>query len=127
MKIYCAAVLLSTIVFHGSAVAQMAGADVQKAFTGKRISLSCSDGTQGSGAYRVTSGRGTISGTYTRPGTSQVKDTGTVRVEGDNLCLRFKLLGGGSENCFVVARTSARSFTFTVAGGLVQACTATIQ
>jgi hypothetical protein len=74
--------------------------EAQKALSGKRVALSCSDGTQGVGSYRPTTGGGALAdSSIPDPGMGRIKHTGLVRAQGDSLCLRFKTLDGGAENC----------------------------
>jgi hypothetical protein len=110
--------------FGGVAEAQMAGTDAQRALKGKRIALNCVDGTTGNATYR---GDGKIIGTYSLSGKPAVKDTGTVRAAGQQLCLKFNVIDDGAENCFGVSQTSARTFTFSAAGGSVPACNVAIR
>ena len=114
-------------LFEGSASAQesLSGADIQKALKDKRVSLSCIDGTQGSGRYTMQKNSGTITGSYARPPAPAVADAGQVRAQGDNLCLRFKLLNGGEERCFTVSEAGAGKFNFAVSG--VNACTVAVR
>ena len=118
-----AGMVLAAMLVASPAPAQNVGpADVQKALGGKRVSLSCADGTTGSGRYVMGRSVGTISGTYQRPDTGPLRDVGRVRAAGDQLCLQFKMLNGGQEACFGVRQESETLFTFTRLGGLVSAC-----
>jgi hypothetical protein len=117
-------VMASLFVFSGVAEGQMAGTDAQRALKGKRIALNCVDGTTGNAIYR---GDGKIVGTYSQSGKPAVKDTGTVRAAGQQPCLKFNVIDDGAENCFGVSQTSARTFTFSAAGGSVPACNVAIR
>lgn len=75
--IVCAIVLpISTVAF---AQTVMTAADIQQTLGGKRLSLSCIDGTNGSGIYIMGKNFGTIRGVYRLPGLAPVKDVGRVR------------------------------------------------
>ena len=65
---------------------------------------------------------GTITGSYKRPGGKLESDVGKVRAQGDQLCLTFKVLNNGEEQCFGVRSKAGGQFVFTAAGGLVEAC-----
>lgn len=118
-----AIILLSTITFSSAAFGQsLSAADIQKSLSGKRVSLSCIDGTRGSGRYTMARNFGTIRGKYQKPDGTSASDTGRVRAEGGQLCLTFKVLNGGQEQCFGVRSTGQGKFAFTAAGGLVTAC-----
>ncbi len=118
-----ASMVLFAMLTASPSVAQNVGpSEVQKALGGKRVSLSCADGTTGSGRYVMGRSVGTISGTYQRPDTGPLRDVGRVRAEGDQICLQFKMLNGGREACFGVRQESEKLFTFTRLGGLVNAC-----
>lgn len=100
----------------------LTGADIQKSLVNKRVSLTCVDGTQGSGRYTMAENFGTITGRHLRPGGKSEQDVGTVRAEGGRLCLTFKVLNGGREQCFGVRITESGHFAFTAVAGLVDAC-----
>ena len=106
----------------GACAAQQAlpGADVQKLLKNKRVSLACIDGTNGSGRYTMQKNSGTIQGSYTPPGRAAIADAGQVRAQGESLCLKFKMLNGGAEQCFDVSQTAPGRFNFAVSG--VNAC-----
>jgi hypothetical protein len=115
-----AAALLAASPVQAQRVLQ--GAELQRALTGKSLSLSCVDGTRGTGRYTMGPKFGTVSGTYQSADGRAMKDVGQVRASGDQLCLRFKMLNGGEENCFGVRESGKGQFVFTVAGGLVPVC-----
>ena len=121
-KFVALAAALST-GFAGFAYAQTAlsGADIQKTLKDKRVALACIDGTSGSGRYTMQKNSGTILGSYSKPGAAPVADVGQVRAQGNNLCLRFKLLNSGEEKCFDVSQTGPSRYSFSVSG--VNACT----
>jgi hypothetical protein len=96
--------------------------EIQKTLAGKRVSLSCVDGTRGSGRYTMAKNFGIITGTYQRPDGTSSKDTGRVRAEGNQLCLKFQKFNGGQEGCFGIVQRAPGSFQFTALGGLVKAC-----
>jgi hypothetical protein len=119
IAIICGLALLSS----SSAFAQsLTGADIQKSLVDKRVSLSCVDGTRGSGSYKMAKNFGIITGRYQRPGGQSEQDVGEVRAEGDQLCLTFKLLNDGREQCFGVRSTGNGRFAVTAVAGLVEAC-----
>lgn len=100
----------------------MTGADIQKALSDKTVRLSCVDGTSGSGRYTMGKNFGIITGTYSPRSGAPASDTGHVRADGDQLCLRFEKLNQGLESCFGVVQKGPGKFAFTVVGGLVTAC-----
>lgn len=97
-------------------------ADVQKSLSGKRVILSCIDGTRGSGRYTVASNIGTIRGKYQNPDGSVASGVGRVRPDGDQLCLTVKVLNDGQEQCFGVQLIGKGKYAFTAVAGLVTAC-----
>lgn len=116
-------VALATFGLGPSAFAQsLTAADIQKSLNGKKVTLSCIDGTRGSGRYTMAKNFGTIKGNYEKPDGSSASDTGRVRADGNQLCLTFKILNDGQEQCFGVRSTGQGRFAFTAAAGLVTAC-----
>jgi hypothetical protein len=105
-----------------SAQERLTAGAIQQSLADKRVSLSCIDGTTGSGRYVMARNFGTITGIYKRPGGESEKDVGRVRAEGDQLCLKFSILNNGEERCFSVRQQSKGRFAFTAFGGLVNAC-----
>lgn len=118
---YRAAVLLTLMTTAASAQQGLSGADIQKLLKNKRVSLSCIDGTSGAGKYTMARNFGLIKGNYTKAGAKPVSDTGIVRAQGNNLCVRFEVLNAGNENCFDVLQTGRGQFQFSFSG--VKACT----
>lgn len=116
-----AAALLSTAALAQSA---LSGADIQKMLKDKRVALNCVDGTSGSGRYTMAKNFGVIKGRYQRAGAKAASDTGVVRAQGNNLCVKFELLNGGNENCFDVAQTGKGKFEFSASG--IRACTISV-
>lgn len=115
--------IFSTLAFCSPALAQtLTASDIQKSLSGKRVTLSCIDGTRGSGRYIMGKNFGVIKGKYRRPDGSTKSDTGRVRAVGNQLCLTFEVLNDGQEQCFGVRSTGAGRFAFTAAAGLVTAC-----
>lgn len=118
-----AVLVFSMLGFSSAAYCQsLAAADIQKSLSGKRVTLSCIDGTRGSGRYIMAKNFGIIQGKYQKPDGSSASDTGRVRAEGNQLCLTFKVLNDGQEQCFGVRSTGEGQFAFTAAAGLVTAC-----
>lgn len=119
----CAAFLVACA---GTAKAEQAlsGADIQKALKDKSVSLSCIDGTNGSGHYTMQKNSGTITGSYAHPPAAPVADVGQVRAEGDSLCIQFKNLNAGAERCFGVSEAGPGKFSFSVSG--VNACAVSV-
>lgn len=123
-KFTAAFLAFSLVATIAVAQAALSGADIQKLLKDKRVALSCIDGTKGSGRYTMAKNFGIIKGRYQIAGSKPAADTGTVRAQGNNLCVRFQLLNGGNESCFDVARTGAGRFEFSASG--VRACTITV-
>ena len=121
LRAILAATLLSTAALAQTA---LSGADIQKMLKDKRVALDCIDGTSGSGRYTMAKNFGLIKGRYQLAGAKAATDTGVVRAQGNNLCVRFKLLNGGNESCFDVARTGAGKFEFSASG--IRACTISV-
>ncbi len=94
----------------------MKAADIQKMLQNKSIALTCKDGTNASGRYKMTKTAGVISGTYAKPGMQPMRDEGQVRAEGDNLCIRFKTLNNGDERCFGVTQVATNRYRLSVSG-----------
>jgi hypothetical protein len=118
-----AVLVLATLGVSSTAIAQqLTAADIQKSLSGKRVTLSCIDGSRGSGRYTMAKNFGTIQGKYQKPDGSSAADTGRVRAEGNQLCLTFKVLNDGQEQCFGARSTGQGKFAFTAAAGLVDAC-----
>ena len=119
-------VLLSASLLSTAALAQTAlnGADIQKMLKDKRVALDCIDGTSGSGRYTMAKNFGIITGQYKLAGAKPASDSGIVRAQGNNLCVKFKLLNGGNESCFDVAQTAKGKFEFSALG--VRACTISV-
>ena len=117
--------LFASLAATAHAQQAMSGADIQKALKDKRVALSCIDGTNGSGRYTMQKNSGTITGSYARPPDAPVADVGQVRAEGDNLCLRFKVLNAGAERCFGVSGAGPGKFNFSVSG--VNACSVSVR
>lgn len=114
---------LSILGFSSAAFGQsLTASDIQKSLSGKRVTLSCIDGTRGSGRYTMAKNFGIIQGKYQKPDGTVASDTGRVRADGDRLCLTFKVLNDGQEQCFGVRSTGEGQFAFTAAAGLVTAC-----
>ena len=100
---------------------QLTAADFQKAVKNKNVSLSCADGTNGSGKYTMPGRSGIIKGSYMRPGVAAMADVGQVSAQGESLCIKFKMLNGGDEKCFGVSQTGASTYKLSTAG--FTACT----
>ena len=115
-----ALLLAPSLATFAPAQEALSGAQVQAALKDKRVALTCLDGTNGSGRYTMAKNSGFIKGSYTRVGKPSAKDVGEVRAQGDQLCLRFKILNGGEESCFGVRANGAGRFQFVKAG--VTAC-----
>ena len=116
-------VSLAAIFCTPASAQSLSASDIQQSLSGKKVSLSCIDGTRGSGRYTMARNFGTISGRYQKPGSSSAEaDVGRVRAEGNRLCLTFKILNNGQEQCFSVRSTGQGKFAFTAAAGLVDAC-----
>ena len=94
----------------------ISAADFQKAAVNRRVSIACADGTNGAGRYTMPARTGRLAGTYTRASGEAAADTGSVRAEGANLCLRFKTLNDGAETCFGVSKTGARDYRLSSLG-----------
>lgn len=118
-----AVLVLAMLGFSSAAFGQtLAASDIQKSLIGKKVTLSCIDGTRGSGRYIKARNYGIIKGKYQKPDGSIASDTAKVRAEGNQLCLTFKRLNDGQERCFGVRSTGEGKFAFTAAAGLVTAC-----
>lgn len=115
-------VVALTLQSSGCLAQGLSAVDIQQSLSGKRVSLSCVDGTSGSGRYTMAENFGIITGSYKRPGADLANDVGRVRADGERLCLKFKLLNNGEEQCFGVRSTGGGRFAFTVGGGLIDAC-----
>ena len=118
---YRAAIFLTLSTTAAIAQQALSGADIQRMLKNKRVSLSCIDGTNGAGKYTMAKNFGLIKGNYTKSGAKPVSDTGIVRAQGNNLCVRFEILNAGNENCFDVFQTGRGQFQFSFSG--VKACT----
>lgn len=103
----------------------MPASAIQKMLGGKRVTLTCIDGTSGRGRYVMARNFGTIAGTYQRPGRGPENDVGRVRANGDQLCLKFRALNGGQDRCFNVRQETESTFAFTALGGIVRVCEVT--
>src|ERR1700712_746647 len=105
------ALVLAIVGFSSGACAQeLTAGDIQKSLSGKRVTLSCIDGTRGSGRYTMAKNFGRINGRYQKPGGGAVADAGQVRAEGNRLCITFKMLNEGREQCFGVRSTGQGKF-----------------
>lgn len=115
--------VIATLGVSSAAFGQaVTASDIQKSLSGKRVTLSCIDGTRGSGRYTVAKNIGTIRGKYRNPDGSVASGVGRVRADGDQLCLTVKGLNDGREQCFGVRSTGGGTYDFTAAAGLVTAC-----
>jgi hypothetical protein len=76
------------------------GAEAQRVLNGRRFSLSCIDGTSGSGRLNGA----VVSANYLRSAElGPVRDIGHVRASGANLCIRWNEMNNGAEGCYQVS------------------------
>lgn len=115
-------IIIGAMLGFGTAALGQSASEIQTSLIGKRVTLSCADGTRGSGRYTMGTNVGTIRGKYQKPDGSITSDIGKVRVDGDQLCLTFRVLNDGQEQCFGVRSTGKGQFAITAAAGLVTAC-----
>jgi hypothetical protein len=99
----CAAVFVAASVFAAPALAErlLSGAEAHVLLSGQRFNFFCVDGTRGEATYAKS---GVATASYRLPVSpnegEMLTDQGRVRTEGENICIRWKTLDGGSESCF---------------------------
>jgi hypothetical protein len=98
----------------------LTGEQAEQALIGKRVDISCADGTKANGRYSMGKNSGIIAGTYQKRGRAPVKQVAVTRLDGNKLCLRFR--DDDDESCFGVTMNSPSNFKFTKFGGLINAC-----
>jgi hypothetical protein len=98
----------------------LTGGQAEQALIGKRVDISCADGTKANGRYSMGKNSGIITGIYQKAGKPPIKQVAVTRLDGSRLCLRFQ--DDNDESCFGVTRSSPSNFKFTKFGGLFNAC-----
>ena len=99
----CAAAFVAASVLAGPALAErlLTGAEAHALLSGQRFNFFCVDGTRGEATYAKS---GVATANYRLPVSpnegEMLTDQGRVRTEGENICIRWRTLDGGSESCF---------------------------
>jgi hypothetical protein len=118
-----AAVVAAAAVIAAPALAEniLTGADAHQRLSGQSFDFNCVDGTRGQASY----GRsGLMTASYRLPmagdDAALQKDQGRVRTEGNNVCIRWNNLNGGTEGCYRM--TERRPGVYRIADGPVRWC-----
>ena len=99
----CAAAVVAATVVAAPALAErlLSGAEAHALLAGQRFNFFCVDGTRGEASYAKS---GVAVANYRLPVSpnegEMLTDHGRVRTDGDNICIRWKTLDGGTESCF---------------------------
>jgi hypothetical protein len=99
----CAAAFVVASIIAAPALADriLTGAEAQVLMSGQRFEFFCVDGTRGEATYAKS---GVATANYRLPVSpnegEMLSDQGRVRADGNNVCIRWNSLDGGSENCF---------------------------
>jgi hypothetical protein len=99
----CAAAFVAATIVVVPALAErlLSGAEAHTLLSGQRFEFFCVDGTRGVASYARS---GVATANYRLPVSpnegEMLTDQGRVRAEGNNVCIRWNTLDGGSENCF---------------------------
>lgn len=122
IRILAAAVVAVTVtVAPALADRVLTGTEAHQTLAGQSFEFSCVDGTRGEASYAKS---GIATANYRLPTAGDdaaiQKDQGRVRLNGENLCIRWNNLNGGAEGCYRM--TERRPGQYRIAEGQARWC-----
>lgn len=97
------------------------GTEAHQKLAGQTFDFSCVDGTRGQATYAKS---GVATASYRLPtaevDATMLNDRGSVRANGDNVCIRWGKLNGGDEGCYKM--TERRPGQYRIAEGQMRWC-----
>jgi len=82
------------------------GDELKAAFSGKSTTWQSKDGKRKGSANLTADGKASIKGNFG----AFTEDTGVWRIQGDEICTKYKKMRGGKEKCYSIKRLPDGSF-----------------
>ena len=99
------ATAIVALALPASALAAMQASEIKSEVIGKNLSFQGANGSKGKVRHSA-NGKSRVWGTNFKP----AMDSGTWRMKGNRLCVTWKKLRDGKEDCFTMTKTGAKAF-----------------
>jgi hypothetical protein len=126
IRVIAAAAIATAATAPALADRLMTGDEAHQLLAGQKFTFACVDGTRGEASYTRA---GAATAAYRLPTAGDdaalLQDQGRVRANGENVCIRWNNLNGGSEGCYRV--TERRPGQYRIAEGSTRWCDLSIR